>query len=325
MYRTAKRRDLLFFTINAIDTYKSTTTMPLYSTLSLAELKAECKSRKLRYGGDNEALETRLRESDWKTWMRENNSFDRFQQLPVEIQQAIWQLSLPGPRVLSVEHIWDTEKWLFPKRHHTPNPVALSVCRMSREVALKRYRTIFGSACAYADLPGGDIIYFGLWNRDLWPDGWQSWHRGGDNAGTFSLSPSFVADLEEVTHIAWHAEDLRKYTRFTESQACNPAIGGWFFMRSLNIFKGLKTLSITCGGSDTGSWLTIPGRVIIEEDEEKFSSQNRAKNGVWGATRKIAEAIIQSFHEVRQKEEAGTGVSREMPHLQLVEANRLKA
>ena len=96
-------------------------------------------------------------------------------------------------------------------------------------------------------------------------------------------------------------------------------------MRSLNIFKGLKTLSITCGGSDAGSWLTIPGRIIIEENEDKFSSQNRAKNGVWGATRKIAEAIIQSFHNVRQKEEAGTGVSREMPHLQLVEANRLKA
>jgi len=255
--------------------------MLLYSTLSLAELKAECKSRKLRYGGDKEALETRLKESDWQTWLRETNSFDKFSQLPVETQQAIWQLSLPGPRVLSVEHIWDTEKWLFPKRHHTPNPVALSVCRMSRDIALKRYHTIFRSACAYADLPGGDIVYFGPWNQDLWPDGFWSWNRGGDNPGPFSLSPTFVADLEQVTHIAWHYEYLRKYTRYTEAQTCNPAIGGWVFMRELDKFKGLKTVSITCGGSDAGSWLITPGRVVIDEDEKKFSSQNRIK-GVCG-------------------------------------------
>src|SRR3954454_10853450 len=67
----------------------------------------------------------------------------------------IWRKSLPGPRTLCFAQAIDTEKLYFPKKHHASNPAALSTCQTSRQVALERYKLVFGTSHVYADLLGG--------------------------------------------------------------------------------------------------------------------------------------------------------------------------
>jgi hypothetical protein len=111
--------------------------------------------------------------------------FPWFNNLPYDIRHHIWKSILPGPRALCPCFKWkrlvtlDSTALFFPKTYHTPNPAALSVCRESRRIALKRYRLCFGTPNVYADLEI-DILYFGPWEL-LSEDGWEGfweWMQG---------------------------------------------------------------------------------------------------------------------------------------------------
>jgi hypothetical protein len=145
------------------------------------EPKAELKVRKLSQHGDRSTLINRLTLTDRcpktprgrrakyesnleklkQRAMAKITLFPHFQELPAEIRDYIWYLSLPGPRVLvSQKYFQSEDKFYFPKTLRSPNPVALMVCRESRAVALSRYKLWFGTHDIYADFPGGDILYF---------------------------------------------------------------------------------------------------------------------------------------------------------------------
>ncbi len=167
-------------------------------------------------------------------------------------------------------------------------------------------------------------MYFGPWNHDIWPHSlWSRIHQiESEDPVTYRPVPALVADMEQIRHMAWDWNHLSKYT--DSDQVFDRRNSGLMFVYELSGFKNLETLSICCGGSNTGTALNTPGRVVIEEDEEKFSSQNRP-NRTWSGTgRKVADAILKSFYEPLEKREANGDPIPGMPHLQLVEANRLK-
>jgi 2EXR family len=96
-----------------------------------------------------------------------------FIELPQEIQDLIWRFTLPGPRVVPILH---KEKYYGLTSPCAP-PIALHICRASRDIALKSgyelaFRTSkhaapiyfnFAIDTAYIDSPGlfGDIVGHG--------------------------------------------------------------------------------------------------------------------------------------------------------------------
>jgi hypothetical protein len=70
------------------------------------------------------------------------DSFILFPQLPVELRLKIWKLSLPGPRVVLLKQ----DSFPPTKSFRSPAeiPVALAVCRESRQEALIFYEFAFG-------------------------------------------------------------------------------------------------------------------------------------------------------------------------------------
>jgi len=71
--------------------------------------------------------------------------FEPWSRLLKELREYIWDLSFPGPRVLSMGIVmWEgKEVTYFLKGPHAPNPSLLFTCRESREVALRRYTLSF--------------------------------------------------------------------------------------------------------------------------------------------------------------------------------------
>ncbi|KAA8564292.1 hypothetical protein EYC84_011236 [Monilinia fructicola] len=127
-------------------------------------------------------LYNRLVQKNWENYLRHLQSIKseklekivpitHFADLPPEIRDVVWELSLPGPRILYLDGIsrpiYDkntqssSDSFQFLKYHNPPNPSALLICRASRDVALKRYRIIPdpGFGIIYADFAGGDILY----------------------------------------------------------------------------------------------------------------------------------------------------------------------
>ncbi|KAF7858017.1 hypothetical protein EAF04_009373 [Stromatinia cepivora] len=144
---------------------------------------------------ERERLYVGLIQANWQIYLRHIRSIKsknlesivplkRFSDLPAEIQDLIWEFSLPGPRILyppiDARNRYDINGQSFPpsfefaKYYNPPNPSALRTCRASRAVALKRYRIIPGppSRLVYADFPGGDIIYLDRHNFKLF-NGWE--------------------------------------------------------------------------------------------------------------------------------------------------------
>jgi hypothetical protein len=87
-------------------------------------------------------------------------TFYKFQDLPTEIRNEIWQYCLPGPRVIEIRNNRDIPGATSICRI----PPILHVCRESREMALKIYELSFGMD----NQPGQiwvnferDIVYFG--------------------------------------------------------------------------------------------------------------------------------------------------------------------
>jgi hypothetical protein len=96
----------------------------------------------------------------------------------------------------------DTDMLFFHRDDNHPNPTALSVCRESRAIALKKYRLCFGTPNIYANLSGRDILYFGRrWDnfQDLFGElkRWETSDPTQAGAAPISaeLSAAVISDL----------------------------------------------------------------------------------------------------------------------------------
>lgn len=158
-----------------------------------------------------------------------------------------WTFSLPGPRILQYQSLHGPiceHKLFVRKEWQPPNPAALSTCRESRAIALKRYKLCFGTTNVYADLPGGDILYLD------WPELSWEWNysvttmRDGRRTTTApvrkKLCDDVVKDLQAVTHIilpsqCWHRSSVPISTSISD---------GHYTRRMLQKFKSLKRVSL---------------------------------------------------------------------------------
>jgi hypothetical protein len=184
--------------------------------------------------------------------------FPQFQNLPLEIREYIWDLSLPGPRVLTLDthRAHNPEKLFFSRLFKAKNPVALKICKESRRVAKRRYKLCFGTGNVYADLMGGDVLYFGpeCCGGDFLDTPWEFlseiiWPEAGTEPRRVmkSLSEELVRDLESVRHLAiwrnlWNTQD---YTRFT--YAPQGYTNGEMLRKRLRQWKGLERISLEQG------------------------------------------------------------------------------
>jgi hypothetical protein len=94
----------------------------------------------------------------------------------------------------------------FREHDNESNPVALSVCRESRHVALRKYHLCFGTPNIYADL-SSDILYFGShWRRtDMFlrdTSGGRSWWLEIAMGAHDDMPDAVVADLDNVKYLA---------------------------------------------------------------------------------------------------------------------------
>jgi hypothetical protein len=173
----------------------------LYTSMSIQRLQDELSAQTLRNDGKKEDLVRRLKEADWDERLRQHDTFPPFPRLPIEIQRKIWGFPLPGPRLLSVFFdAYDPSRLFSPSETKVPNPVTLTTCLISCEVALSRYRPVFEYSTFYADLRGGDLINLGYYNKQLDTDMIWSWE-----------STEVIADLEQITQIILHLKYLRSY------------------------------------------------------------------------------------------------------------------
>ncbi|KUJ14180.1 uncharacterized protein LY89DRAFT_751925 [Mollisia scopiformis] len=78
---------------------------------------------------------------------RNQRSFPRFQSLPPELRLMVWELNLPGPRLVDVNYIPKTGEFYTT----TASPVNLLVCRESRREAWKNWTLHFGT-CGHPPL-----------------------------------------------------------------------------------------------------------------------------------------------------------------------------
>jgi len=92
--------------------------------------------------------------------------FELFPKFAPEIRLMIWECSLPGPLILHANGLCREGGIIFLYKDNTHNPAALSACRESRAVTLKRYSLAFGTSNVYANLSGGDILFFGENTRE---------------------------------------------------------------------------------------------------------------------------------------------------------------
>ena len=92
----------------------------------------------------------------------QSNTFDKFIDLPCELRIRIWELSLPGPRIVEVRHF---------RYNHYENtycftsvcapPIQLRICQESRNAALRHYKFNDGRIVSLFLDPTIDTLYFG--------------------------------------------------------------------------------------------------------------------------------------------------------------------
>jgi hypothetical protein len=194
--------------------------------------------------------------------------FPQFQNLPLEIREYIWDLSLPGPRVLTLgenRYAPNCERLFFSRLFKARNPVALKVCKESRTVAKRRYKLCFGTGNVYADLKGGDILYFGpeyldghfldtpweILSETIWPEAGTGYGTGPIRVMK-SLSEGLIRDLESVKHLAiarnlWNAGVYARFSHVTIGGIARGYHHGEFLRKRLRKWKGLERISLEHG------------------------------------------------------------------------------
>ncbi|RDW61625.1 hypothetical protein BP5796_11517 [Coleophoma crateriformis] len=225
--------------------------------------------------------------------------FTPFSRLPPEMRAYIWDLALPGPRVLSLGTGFGSRRnnahmLYFPQGSTAPNPALLSTCREARAAAQRRYKLVFGTPNVYADLSGGDILYFGpeFESAEFSPSTGNFWqwygisaeqrewlteaspsprHISGADYKLNTYTPSVLADLQAVRHIAlsytiwlqyWDPLDV-----FPEPAADGDeevTRGGAALRRDLASFPHLSHVTLSVDPSNGGNW-GIPGFPVFEK------------------------------------------------------------
>lgn len=230
---------------------------------------------------ERERLYVGLIRANWQIYLRHIRSLKsknlkkivslkRFSQLPTEIQDLIWEFSLPGPRILylplDARNRFDIDgqslpsSFDFAKYYNPPNPPALRTCRASRAVALKRYQIIPGppSRLVYADFPGGDIIYLDGNNFKLF-NGWE-WRPSVSQT-------SMKKDIVERVALSADAIDTH-YLEIDKS-----------FQKLANIKQILVDYSKEALNSDR--WSHGPGIIRVEDLSEHDESDGYRRKVEW--------------------------------------------
>lgn len=184
---------------------------------TLHELRSELRRRGLPVSGTKDKVVKRIEEynaslytaryQEMLTAFKEASlaavvPFELFTKFTAEIRLMIWDLSLPGPRVLNSDGIrGNPPKPYFGKNSTPPNPAALFVCKESREVALQRYRLCFNTSSVYADF-SKDTLHLG--------PGWVEYsqiyyiHANGQvqHGNSRNIAPFLITELESIRSLA---------------------------------------------------------------------------------------------------------------------------
>jgi hypothetical protein len=178
----------------------SASVISLYTSISIQRLQDELNSRTLRNDGKKEDLVRRLKEAGWDEDCGSTN-FSSVSSIPN--RDSTKDMGIPAPRPSTFERLLRCirpQQAFQPSETKVPNPVTLTTCLISCEVALSRYRPVFEYSTFYADLRGGDLINLGYYNNQLDTD--MIWS---------SESTEVIADLEQITQIILHLKYLRSY------------------------------------------------------------------------------------------------------------------
>jgi hypothetical protein len=193
----------------------------------------------------------------WK-WAPEDKAYH----VPLIPKTSSWSsdhhMAFVPARAASHSHSTENRRrFQLPKTPPYPNPAALSTCRTSRDVALERYRLVFGTHMVYGDLPGGDMLYFVPWCECLRP------RLGRPRLRNFSLvSKPGMKDLEEVTHLVIRMPPLRDDTGSDSVRTLDVSI--YRLRRCLEAPKSVKKISLVLGGTDQPATCKYPGQSVWE-------------------------------------------------------------
>ncbi|KUJ06946.1 uncharacterized protein LY89DRAFT_372847 [Mollisia scopiformis] len=210
--------------------------------------------------------------------------FQRFSDLPTELRFKIWKLSLPGPRVLSVSDFRKGSAAMLHFREHDnkPNPAALTVCRESREIALRRYRLCFGTPNIYADLTS-DILYFGSnWDCvNVFRNGvvaWASWIKTAMRARGQEMPNVLISDLQQVKNLAL---PRRMWDMITHLGTGDRVSAGIELRRKLILWVSLKQLILVEDDKKDVDMLfsLTPGHTIFEDSTHPCEDAELAREG----------------------------------------------
>jgi hypothetical protein len=232
-------------------------------------------------------MQKMLDDTGIKDWTMANEfdtkTFHPFLRLPPELQDMVWGLSLPGPRVLTVEvkiddtlirdedNDWDTSEYnqlRFNKSYHLPNPALLSTCRSSRRVAEKTYKLAFGTLNVFADFEK-DVFYFVSCTRFFERGEWDWFfnlhlYEIFGNPSYLRLAPkdSLIHDLLKISHILLDYDIVDLYKR------ARGAAERWEPRKNLQNFRNLKTLSFLVSRTSL-PYKEHGQRMVSEFDPEK--------------------------------------------------------
>ena len=161
-----------------------------------------------------------------------SNTFEKFPHLPCELRLRIWELSLPGPRIVEVRHFrYNNYKNTYCFTSVCSPPIQLRICSESRKMALKHYKFCDDrGVCLFLD-PHIDTLYFGA-----------TWTNRGDLFNFINNAKQ--KDLELLENLAVNEVNLpnwrhRPVTPPAPSSA--PDIRPTLF----SVLKGLRKLIIS--------------------------------------------------------------------------------
>jgi hypothetical protein len=220
---------------------------------------------------------------------------------------------MPGPRVLAPTYDWGQRALTFPKWRRTPNPAALSACRLSRNIALRHYRLVFGTTNIYADL-SIDVFYVDDRNGIRFGPHDNLWGGDIDLQDGRESAKAVIDDLESITHLMLGSSFSRDYGILgLRGPNGYPASVRPGLKTDLLRFKSLKVLLLGCGGSERSGW---HGQIYVEHDIMKFKPMSD-RNFSWGDSDSTAQAIVikSHFFESHTEEEIARGI----PEVQLVQ------
>lgn len=160
-----------------------------------------------------------------------SSKFEKFPNLPCELRLRVWELSLPGPRIVEVRHFrYNNYKSTYCFTSVCAPPIQLRICRESRTMALKHYRFCGDGVVSLFLDPTIDTLYFGA-----------TWTNRGDLFNfTNSASLKDLARLENLAVNEVNLPDWRKRPVTPPAGSSASDVRPTLF----SVLKGLKKLII---------------------------------------------------------------------------------